>query len=256
LTGSRKSPTEDRAKVSVVLPTYRNRATLDELHRRLSAALAGASLSYELIFVDDACPEGSGAAIAQLAARDPRVCRISLSRNVGQQRAAWLGLSAAHGAWAVVMDADLQDPPEAIPVLLSAGKPGIDAVLAAWRGRYEGKGRLVTSRVFKILREKLTKYPREAGMFLALRRPLVEEILRHDVPHPFLPSLVGLSGRRFVTVPVERAARPGGGSAYTRAARLLRAARELAFIFRRRVRGTGRGPGEPGRGFPQKRQPD
>lgn len=133
------------------------------------------------------------------------------------------------------MDADLQDPPEAIPALLSAATPGVDAVLAAWTGSYEGKGRLVTSRAFKILREKLTAYPRDAGMFLALRRPLVEEILRNDVPHPFLPSLVGLSRRRFVTVPVERAARPEGGSAYSRAARLLRAFRELAFIFRRGV---------------------
>jgi glycosyltransferase involved in cell wall biosynthesis len=228
-------PPGEEVEVTVVLPVHRNRATLAELHRRLAAALAGASLRYELIFVDDACPEGSGAAIDELAARDPRVRGISLSRNVGQQRAAWLGLAAARGAWAVVMDADLQDPPEAIPALLSAATPGVDAVLAAWRGRYEGKGRLVTSRIFKTLREKLTGYPRDAGMFLALRRPLVAEILRNDVPHPFLPSLVGLSGRPFATVPVERAARPGGGSAYSRAARLLRAARELVFIFRHRV---------------------
>jgi hypothetical protein len=73
-------------------------------------------------------------------------------------------------------------------------------------------------------------------MFLALRRPLVEEILLDDVPHPFLPSLVGLSGRRFVTVPVERAPRPSGESAYSPAGLFVRAARELAFIFRRRVR--------------------
>ena len=154
--------------------------------------------------MDDACPEGSGAVIAALASRDARVRAVSLSRNVGQQRAVWLGLAAARGAWAVVMDADLQDPPEAIPALLSAAAPGVDAVLAAWTGRYEGRGRLATSRAFKILREKLTGYPRDAGMFLALRRPLVAEILGDDVPHPFLPSLVGLSGRRFVAVPVER----------------------------------------------------
>jgi glycosyltransferase involved in cell wall biosynthesis len=221
-------------EVSVILPVYRNRAALDELHARLTSTLAGASLRYELVFVNDACPEGSGAVIAALAARDARVREVSLPRNVGQQRAAWLGLSAARGAWAVVMDADLQDPPEAIPALLSAGVPGVDAVLAAWRGRYEGRGRLATSRVFKLLREKLTSYPRDAGMFLALRRPLVAEILRHDVPHPFLPSLVGLSGRHFATVSVERAARPGGGSAYSRTALVLRAARELVFIYRRR----------------------
>jgi glycosyltransferase involved in cell wall biosynthesis len=223
----------ETADVSVVLPVHRNRATLDELHRRLSGALAGPFPRYELIFVDDACPEGSGAVIAGIAARDPHVRGISLDRNVGQQRAVWLGLASARGVWVVAMDADLQDPPEAVPALLSA-PPGVDAVLAAWTGRYEGKGRLATSRVFKILREKMTGYPRDAGMFFALRRPLVEEILRHDVPHPFLPTLVGLSGRRFVTVAVERSARPGGGSAYSGTARLLRAAREIAFIFRRR----------------------
>jgi glycosyltransferase involved in cell wall biosynthesis len=216
-----------------VLPVYRNRPMLDELHRRLTATLTRLSRPYELIFVDDACPEGSGEVIAGIAERDPKVRWASHPLNVGQQRAAWLGLSAARGDWVVVMDADLQDPPEAIPALLAAATPGVDAVLAAWRGRYEGRGRLFTSRAFKILREKLTGYPRDAGMFFALRRPLVDEILRHDVPHPFLPSLVGLSGRNFVTVPVERQPRPSGESAYSTTALLLRAARELAFIFRR-----------------------
>jgi len=237
--------TEPGVEISVVLPVHRNRTTLDELHRRLSAALAGAFLRYELIFVDDACPEGSGAAIAALAARDPLVRGIFLARNVGQQRAVWLGLASARGAWVVAMDADLQDPPEAVSALLSAATPGVDAVLAAWRGRYEGKGRLLTSRIFKILREKLTGYPRDAGMFLALRRPLVEEILHNDVPHPFLPSLVGLSGRRMVTVPVERSPRPGGGSAYSPAGLLVRALREIVFIFRRRVRTARRGDTTP-----------
>ena len=231
MTGAGADGTVD---VSVVLPVYRNREALDELHSRLSRTLAAAAPRYELVFVDDACPEGSGAVLAHCAARDPRVRTVSLLRNVGQQRAAWLGLAAARGAWAVVMDADLQDPPEAIPALLAAGAPGVDAVLAAWTGRYEGRGRLATSRVFKILREKLTGYPRDAGMFLALSRPLVAEILRVDVPHPFLPSLVGLSGRRFAAVPVARAARPHGGSAYTGPGLLLRALREVVFISRRR----------------------
>ncbi len=229
--------------ISVVLPVYRSREALDELHRRLSRTLAEMALPYELIFVDDACPEGSGGAIAALAARDPHVRSMSLPRNVGQQRAAWLGLSAARGTWAVVMDADLQDPPEAIPTLLSAAASGVDAVLAAWTGRYEGTGRLATSRAFKILREKLTGYPRDAGMFFALHRPLVAEILRVDVAHPFLPSLVGLSGRRFATVPVARVARPRGGSAYSGAARLLRASREIAFMLRRRGAARSRSAG-------------
>ena len=218
--------TPSAVEVTVVLPVYRNRITLDELHRRLTAALGAASRSYELLFVDDACPEGSGEVIADLAARDPRVRALSLPRNVGQQRAAWLGLAAARGAWVVVMDADLQDPPEAIPALLAAATPGVDAVLAAWRGDYEGSGRRLSSRTFKRLRERLSGYPRDAGMFLALHRPLVDEIVSQDVARPFLPSMVGLSGRRFLTVPVERARRPGGVGVLAGRA-LLRAAQEL-----------------------------
>ncbi len=223
-------------EVSVVLPVHRNRVTLEELHRRLSATLGTLARSYELLFVDDACPENSGPAIAELAARDPHVRGISLPRNVGQQRAVWLGLAAARGAWVVVMDADLQDPPEAISELLGAAAPGVDAVLAAWRGDYEGPGRRLTSRTFKRLRERLSGFPRDAGMFQALHRPLVDEIVSEDVARPFLPSMVGLSGRRFATVPVERARRPHGRSAYTPTRLLVRSAQELVFIFRRRAR--------------------
>jgi polyisoprenyl-phosphate glycosyltransferase len=229
-------------EVSVVLPVHRSRFALGELHRRLTAALGAATSSYELLFVDDACPERSGEAIAELSARDAHVRAMSLPRNVGQQRATWLGLAASRGSWVVVMDADLQDPPEAIPALLEAASPGVDAVLAAWRGDYEGPGRRLTSRAFKRLRERLSGYPREAGMFLALRRPLVDEIVSEDVPRPFLPSMVGLSGRRFVTVPVERARRPHGESSYTPARLLIRAAHELIFLFRRRGRIARRRP--------------
>jgi len=227
---------EPAVEVSVVLPIYRNRATLGELHRRLSTALTAASVSYELIFVDDACPEDSGRVIADLAARDPRVRGLHLARNVGQHRAAWLGLSAARGEWSIVMDADLQDAPEAIPALLAAAPTGVDAILAARRGHYEGPVRLLTSRVFKILRERLAGIPRDAGMFLALRRPLVQSILRHDVPRPFLTTMVGLSGRRFITVPVERVRRPQGRSAYSSVERLATGVRELTFAFRYRHR--------------------
>jgi polyisoprenyl-phosphate glycosyltransferase len=238
--GGRVSAGSQRAvEVSVVLPIYRNRATLEEMHRRLSAVLTAASVCYELLFVDDACPAGSGAAIEDLAARDPRVLGLHLARNVGQHRAAWLGLSASRGEWSIVMDADLQDLPEAIPALLAAATPGIDAVLAARRGRYEGAVRRLTSRGFKILRERLTGFPRDAGMFMALRRSLVESILRHDVPRPFLTAMVGLSGRRFTTVPVDRVRRPQGRSSYSSIGRLATAARELSFVLRHRARPRG-----------------
>src|SRR5947208_8027998 len=105
------------SELSVVVPVYGNAATLDQLYRRVSSAAAGWDL--QLILVDDASPDDSRRVISELAARDPAVEPLSLARNVGQHAAVLEGMRHAQGRWTVVMDADLQDPPEAIPVLIA-----------------------------------------------------------------------------------------------------------------------------------------
>src|SRR3954447_9895124 len=122
------APADDTALVSVVAPVYNEIETLPEFHRRVSEALAGRT--YELVLVDDGSTDGTGLLLQQLAARDPAVRPIHLSRNFGHQAAITAGLEAARGDATVTIDADLQDPPEFIPRLLATWREGADVVHA------------------------------------------------------------------------------------------------------------------------------
>ena len=121
--------------VSVVVPVYRNAATLRELHARLGDALPELDRR-ELIFVNDGCDDGSGVVLGELAQADRTVVVVELEANRGQHTAVLAGLERSRGEWTVVLDADLQDPPEAIPALLAAAAAETDAVFAGRRGGY------------------------------------------------------------------------------------------------------------------------
>src|SRR5947208_9645895 len=192
-------------EVSIVVPVYRNADTLDELHRRVTAALGRAGARHELLFVDDACPAGSLAVLRRLAARDPRVAILSLAENVGQNRAVLAGLAHARGEVVVIMDADLQDPPEAIPALLAALR-GPAVVFAGRPGRYESAVRLATSRALKWLLHLLSRrrIPGDAGLFVAMRRSVVERLLAFPDPDPYVVGLIGRTGLPLASIPVER----------------------------------------------------
>jgi polyisoprenyl-phosphate glycosyltransferase len=217
-------------EVSVVVPVYRNEATLPELVERMDRALSG--WSWELVFVDDQSPDGSLAVIGGLARHDSRLRVVRLDRNVGQHQAALLGLARARGEWSVVMDADLQDPPEAIPRLLEAGRSGFAAVFAGRRGRYESRARLLSSRIFKRALALLAGLPSDAGMFVALNGEMRDRLLAVRTNRPFLVAMIGCAGLSTTSVPVVRAARPDNGSAYAGLARARSAARGLAWGLR------------------------
>jgi glycosyltransferase involved in cell wall biosynthesis len=212
--------------ISVVAPVYLNEATLEELHERLEAALR--NREHELLFVVDGSPDRSGAVLGELAARNPRVSVLALPRNAGQQRAILAGLAAARGSAVVVMDADLQDPPEAIPAML-ARLDGAAAVFAGRRGSYESRGRLAMSRLFKRVNAVLCGVPPDAGAFVALRREAVDAVLGLQGPPPVLTSMIGVSGVSAVSIPVERSARTVGRSAYGAVARARAGLRGLGW---------------------------
>ena len=216
---------------TIVVAVYRNRETLRELHRRLCEVLERERLPFELLFVNDACPGGSMGVLAELAAADPRVAVLSLARNVGQHRAVVAGLAHARGEWAVVMDADLQDPPEAIPRLLEAGRSGYGAVFAGRRGRYESAGRLATSRLFKWSLHALVGVPPDAGIFCALRRDVASRLCAIAGPRPFVVAMIGCAGTAMTSVPVERERRRAGESAYTAWARAKSGARGIGWAL-------------------------
>lgn len=219
--------------ISVVLPMFHTAPMLPELHRRIDASTGG--MDVEFVLIDDACDEGSGIACAALASTDPRVKVITHTTNRGQHKAIRTGLTAASGATVVVLDADLQDPPEAIPLLVAAiDGTAAHAVFAGRRGRYQGAGRTLTGRAFKWILGAVAGAPFEGGGFVALSRPAVEATLRTPVDRFYLLAAVAAGGSRMTSVPVERDHRPAGRSATSSRSRVSLAQRGLTTAWQLR----------------------
>ena len=238
----------DGPDVSVILPVYRNRATLVTLHQRLTQVLLSGGADYELVFVDDGCPEASGELLAEMAASDPRLRVLTDERNRGQQRAVLSGIAAAGGRRIVIMDADLQDPPEAIPALLAKSEEGFDAVFAGRRGRYESIGRLLTSRLFKRVLHHACGVPADAGIFMVLSREGAGQLAALNETRPAIVAMVGCAGLKMASLPVERSERPAGASAYSSWERMRAGAGALLRvpIWKRRLRQAQAGNGGGG----------
>ena len=237
---SRRAAMTPRPDVSVVLPVYRNRDALETLYGRLIGALDGLPGSFELLFVNDACPDGSLFVLQRLAGRDARVRVIALESRSGQMAALRAGISAARGRSIVTMDADLQDPPEAIPRLLAAlDAEDWAAVYAGRRGRYESSRRLVSSWIFKHAISLMTGMPGDAGSFVAMRRDVAERVLAFPNAVPYLTAAVAWAGRRVTSIPVERAPRHDGSSSYSVSMRFGMAIGALAQAIGWRIRGAG-----------------
>ncbi len=208
--------------VSVVLPLYRTRLTLDELLERLTVACPPGT---EFVLVDDACPDGTGdlvlAGWGQLPGR-----LVRLASNVGQHAAVQAGLRRTRGARVVVMDADLQDSPEDVPRLLAELDAGsADIVCAGRRGHYAAPARERSARAYRRAARLLSggRIPVDAGMFSAWRREAVDRVVAlDDHAAPLVPA-AARARLRIATLPVERNTRPRGRSA-TGAWRRLRIA--------------------------------
>ena len=233
--GGRGRVTETR--VAVVTPVYGNEATLDELARRVAAALDGAGARWTLRFVVDASPDASLAVATALAGKDDRVAVTSLPENRGQHRALLAGLAADATAdvW-VCLDADLQDPPEAVPALVARLARGdVGAVFAGRRGAYEGRGRRLTGRLHRAVLSLLTGLPADAGAFVAMDGRARQAVVALDPPS--VVAGIGASGIRAVSIPVARQPRPSGRSAWTAAARVRQSSRTLRWAWRSRTSG-------------------
>ncbi len=219
-------------RVAVVVPVYRNAATLAPLAERLAAALAGRD--WRLRLVVDASPDDSAEVAQTLARADPRIRVTTLLVNVGQHGALAHGLvdESDADAW-VCLDADLQDPPEAVPVLLDRLSRGdVGAVFAGRRGRYESALRRVTGNAHRWLAARLTGLPPDAGAFLAMGPAVRAAVLTEQAPSVVLA--VGASRQPVSSVPVARDVRPVGTSAWTGRARLVQSVRSLAWAARHR----------------------
>lgn len=203
-------------ELSVVVPLFNEREAVPELHRRLGAALAGLGLPYELVLVDDGSTDGTADLLGGLHAADPAVAVVRLSRNFGHQPALAAGLDHARGRAVVVMDGDLQDPPEVIPELVRRWREGQDVVYAVRRRRPEGPPkRLAYALFYRALRAiGDLDVPLDAGDFCLMDRRVVAALRRLPERARFLRGLRAYVGFRQAPLPYDRPARAAGRPKY------------------------------------------
>jgi undecaprenyl-phosphate 4-deoxy-4-formamido-L-arabinose transferase len=197
--------------VSVVVTLYEERETLEELHRRLTAALALLGRPYDVLYVDDGSTDGTFATLERLHAADPRVRGVRLKRNAGQHPAMHAGLSRARGAIVVTMDGDLQNPPEDVPRLVEAVEAGYDVASGRRAARHDSWGRTLPSRLINGMLRRFTGVAiSDFGCaFNAYRREALEPMLGAIGRQKFTKALVLSGGASVVEVDVGHAAREG-----------------------------------------------
>jgi dolichol-phosphate mannosyltransferase len=220
-------------RVSVAIPLYNESEGFPELLGRLTGVLdAIPGGPHEMVFVDDGSADGTFERVAAAAAADPRIVGVSLSRNFGHQAALSAALDHATGDVVVVMDGDLQDPPEAIPTLIAEYQKGFDVVYVRRTARKEGLLLRASYYLFYRMIAVLSnvELPLDAGDFGLLSRRVVEEVKAIPERHRYLRGLRSWVGFRQTGVAVERAARAAGKSSYT-PAKLLRLAFDGIFAF-------------------------
>jgi glycosyltransferase involved in cell wall biosynthesis len=219
--------------LSVVVPIKDEIETLPELHRRLSDVLTGELSDGEIVFVDDGSGDGSARWIAERHADDPRVKLVRLSRNFGHQAAVTAGLAHARGRAVVLMDGDLQDPPELIPALVDRWREGNEIVHTVKTRRQESWARRLAFRAFYRMIRSLsseTDLPLQAGLFSLLDRRVVDELERMPERNRYLAGLRAWVGFRQTAVEYERDARWSGAPRVS-VARLFRLAFDGIFSF-------------------------
>ncbi len=202
--------------VSVVAPVYNEEGAIEEFYTRVCAALDG--LPFELVLVDDGSSDGSPMLLSRLASNDPRVRVVQLSRNFGHQTALTAGLDHAAGDPVVMMDADLQDPPELIPTMLDHWRAGCDVVYAVREYRAgESRFKLSTARWFYTLFDKLAQVELQhnSGDFRLLDRRPLNALLSMRERNRFLRGMTVWVGYTQAAVPYERDARYAGETKYT-----------------------------------------
>jgi len=211
-----ESASARRPLVSVVVPVHNEEATVADLVSRTVAVLERLGRPFEIILVSDGSTDRTEARIRELLPTEPGVRLFVLSRNVGQSAALDAGIQHSRGDAVIVMDADLQHPPEAIPDLLAELDRGFDLVSGSRIGRDESKvKRLIPSRVANWMLRTVTGCPvRDMGGYKCLRGDLARRMVLSRGRHRLLPALVWLMGGSVSEVPVQAAGRSDGRSHY------------------------------------------
>ncbi|MBP1701452.1 MAG: putative glycosyltransferase [Chloroflexi bacterium] len=202
---------------SVIAPIYNESGNISELYRRVSETMNAVGEEWEVIFVDDGSSDGSTDIIRQLAQNDPHVRPVIFARNFGHQVAVTAGLDFSRGQAVVMIDSDLQDPPEVIPDLIARWREGYEVVYAV-RAEREGETwfKLFTAKLFYRVIYKITEVdiPLDTGDFRLIDRKVVNVLNQMREHHRFLRGMSVWVGFRQIGVPYKRAARFTGETKY------------------------------------------
>ncbi len=206
-----------RPTLSLVLPVYNEEPVLPELDRRLREFLASVGVSWEVVFVDDGSKDRSLELLRQMASGEPRFRVISFSRNFGHQTAITAGVDAAAGEAVVVMDADLQDPPEVVSEMLERFREGFDVVYGVRKVRHQESifKRATAAMFYRLLRSLVgVPIPVDTGDFRLMSRRVVLTLRALRETNRFVRGMVAWVGFKQTAVYYERAGRFAGETHY------------------------------------------
>lgn len=204
-------------KYSIIAPIYNEMESIEELFRRVMSVMDPLGETWELILIDDGSTDDSQAIIQKLARKDPRVRPIIFARNFGHQVAVTAGLDYSAGEAVIIIDADLQDPPEVMLDLISQWKAGYEVVYAVRTSR-EGESwfKIKTASLFYRLIFRITdvKIPLDTGDFRLLDRKVVNVLTHMRERHRFLRGMSAWVGFKQIGIPYRRASRFAGETKY------------------------------------------
>lgn len=210
---------DDLPTLSVVVPVYRSRECLAPLVARLEAAMDRAELGpggFEVVLVNDGSPDDSWSEIVRLSSSHPCVRGLSLSRNFGQHNATMAGLRESRGLYVVVMDDDLQHPPEAVPAIFERLRDGADVCFTTYRDRQHALWKTLGSRINDLFATWLLDKPRGVYLssFKGMSRMVVEAICRYDGPFTYVDGLILDVTRNVESIEIQHTARLAGQGNY------------------------------------------
>ncbi|MFP4004078.1 MAG: glycosyltransferase family 2 protein [Alphaproteobacteria bacterium] len=207
----------DGITLSVIVPCFNEEAVIAETHARLKQVLGGLVPAYEILYVDDGSRDATRERLRELQAGDSHVRVLALSRNFGHQLAVTAGLDHARGEAVVIIDADLQDPPELIADMLRLWREGNDVVYGT-RTERDGESRfkLASAKAFYRLLDAISAVPipRDTGDFRLMDRAVVEAVRAMPERDRFLRGMVAWAGYRQIALPYRRAPRAAGKTKY------------------------------------------
>jgi polyisoprenyl-phosphate glycosyltransferase len=220
--------------LSLVVPVYKEEKNIPEFLRRLRPILAGITEDYEIIFSLDPSPDRTEEVILEERARDARIKLLRFSRRFGQPMATLAGLQYSRGDAVIVMDVDLQDPPELVQTMVAKWREGYDVVLPQRRERTGEPWlkKLVATTGYKVINKIAdVRIPPNTGDFRLMSRRVVEEVVRLKESHGFLRGMVAVVGFKQCLIPFDRPARFAGETNYNRFLGSLRIGFNGIFCF-------------------------